>query len=61
MAVNTKKDPTMKDIARIAGVSQATVSYVINDTEDISDAVRKNGYWMQQMNWDIYQMRQQEA
>lgn len=33
--------PTMKEIARIAGVSQATVSYVINNTEGISEAVRK--------------------
>jgi len=31
----------MKEIARIAGVSQATVSYVINNTEGISEAVRK--------------------
>jgi DNA-binding LacI/PurR family transcriptional regulator len=36
------KTPTMRDIARIAGVSQATVSYVINNSNDISEAVRKN-------------------
>ncbi|MDZ7838584.1 MAG: LacI family DNA-binding transcriptional regulator [Actinomycetota bacterium] len=37
----TGSAPTMKEIARMAGVSQATVSYVINNTEGISDAVRK--------------------
>jgi LacI family transcriptional regulator len=31
----------MKDIARLAGVSQATVSYVINGSNGISEAVRK--------------------
>jgi DNA-binding LacI/PurR family transcriptional regulator len=36
------KTPTMRDIAHIAGVSQATVSYVINNSNDISEAVRKN-------------------
>jgi len=36
------KTPTMRDIARIAGVSQATVSYVINNSNDISEEVRKN-------------------
>ena len=35
------RTPTMKDIARIAGVTQATVSYVINDSEDISETVKK--------------------
>jgi LacI family transcriptional regulator len=35
------KTPTMKDIARIAGVTQATVSYAINDSEDISEKVKK--------------------
>ena len=35
------KTPTMKDIARITGVTQATVSYAINDSEDISESVKK--------------------
>ena len=35
------KTPTMKDIARITGVTQATVSYAINDSEDISETVKK--------------------
>jgi len=41
MNQKTEKAPTMKDIARIAGVTQATVSYVINGSEDISEAVKK--------------------
>ena len=39
--VNSKKAPTMKDIAHIAGVSQATVSYVLNNSKDISKEVKK--------------------
>jgi LacI family transcriptional regulator len=35
------KTPTMKDIARITGVTQATVSYAINDSEYISETVKK--------------------
>jgi LacI family transcriptional regulator len=35
------KTPTMKDIARITGVTQATVSYAINDSEYISKTVKK--------------------
>jgi LacI family transcriptional regulator len=35
------KTPTMKDIARIIGVTQATVSYAINDSEYISETVKK--------------------
>jgi len=41
MLKKISKTPTMKDIASIAGVTQATVSYVINGSEDISEAVRK--------------------
>lgn len=41
MIRNSKKEPTMKDIALIAGVSQASVSYVINDSKDISEKVKK--------------------
>lgn len=41
MIKKISKTPTMNDIARIAGVTQATVSYVINDSEEISEAVRK--------------------
>jgi LacI family transcriptional regulator len=33
--------PTMKDVARLAGVSQPTVSHVINGTASISDSVVK--------------------
>lgn len=35
------KAPTMKDIAHLAGVTQATVSYVLNNSEFISDKVKK--------------------
>ena len=35
------KTPTMRDIAKIAGVTQATVSYVINNSEEVSDAVKQ--------------------
>lgn len=35
------KQPTMKDVARLAGVSQPTVSHVINGTAPISDAVKE--------------------
>ena len=41
MINKTENTPTMKDIARIAGVTQATVSYVINGSEDISETVKK--------------------
>lgn len=34
-----KKQPTMKDVAKLAGVSQPTVSHVINGTASISEAV----------------------
>lgn len=34
------KQPTMKDVARMAGVSQPTVSHVINGTAPISEAVK---------------------
>lgn len=36
-----KKQPTMKDVARLAGVTQPTVSYVINGTAAISDEVKE--------------------
>ena len=32
---------TSKDVARLAGVSQSTVSYVMNGNRPISDATRK--------------------
>ena len=41
MTNNTSRRPTIKDIARIAGVSIATVSYVFNDTKHVSDEVRQ--------------------
>lgn len=40
-----KKRKTMKDVARLAGVSQSTVSFVLNNTEEaISDATKKRVY-----------------
>lgn len=33
--------PTMKDVAKLAGVSQPAVSYVINGTGNVSEAVRE--------------------
>lgn len=41
MARGTQKPPTMTDVAKIAGVTQATVSYVINNSGEISDTVKK--------------------
>src|SRR4051794_39580264 len=48
----TGRRPTMKEVARVAGVSLATVSRVVNGTEDVRpelaqrvhDAVRMLGY-----------------
>ena len=37
----TDVQPTMKDVAKLAGVSQPTVSHVINGTASISDSVVK--------------------
>ena len=37
----SKDNPTMKDVARLAGVSQPTVSYVINGSASISKEVRE--------------------
>ncbi len=41
MKKRTTKPPTMNDVARIAGVTQATVSYVLNNSGDISEPVKK--------------------
>ncbi len=56
MTKKISKTPTMRDIAKMAGVTQATVSYVINNSEDVSETVKK-GSWMQPMNWIIYPMQ----
>lgn len=37
----SSKRSTMNDVAKLAGVTQATVSYVINDSANISDEVKK--------------------
>lgn len=39
-----KKQATMKDVAKLAGVTQPTVSYVINGTATISDDVKERVY-----------------
>ncbi|MDD3361228.1 MAG: LacI family DNA-binding transcriptional regulator [Hespellia sp.] len=38
----SKERPTMKDVADKAGVTQPTVSYVINGTAKVTDEVKKN-------------------
>ena len=40
----SKKRSTMNDVAKLAGVTQATVSYVINNTANISDEVKARVY-----------------
>lgn len=39
-----KRQPTMKDVAKLAGVTQPTVSYVINGTANISEEVKERVY-----------------
>ncbi|MDR3225029.1 MAG: LacI family transcriptional regulator [Clostridiales Family XIII bacterium] len=39
---NSGKQPTISDIAKIAGVSTAAVSYVINEKKGVSDEVREH-------------------
>ena len=41
MIRSDKKEPTMKDIALIVGVSQATVSYALNNSKSITKTVKK--------------------
>lgn len=45
-SLNTNKKPTNRDVAKLAGVSVATVSYVINGRTDqhISEATKKKVY-----------------
>jgi LacI family transcriptional regulator len=46
MAKQGKRKPTMKDVAQLAGVSQTTVSFVINKNPDISiPEDTKNRVW----------------
>src|SRR5215510_11397546 len=40
MADRTKKSATMRDVARLAGVSTATVSFAINNNPRVSPALR---------------------
>jgi LacI family transcriptional regulator len=46
MAKQGKRKPTMKDVAQLAGVSQTTVSFVINKNPDVSiPDETKNRVW----------------
>lgn len=40
----SKKRATMNDVAKLAGVTQATVSYVINNSANVSDEVKARVY-----------------
>ena len=54
MSTEKKRTPTMKDVAKLAGVSQTTVSFVINDNAEagipdetqqrVWDAIEQLGY-----------------
>ena len=41
MAKNRKRAPRMVDVAKLAGVSQTTVSFVINGNPDIPDETKE--------------------
>ncbi len=41
MKKKTERPPTMNDVARASGVTQATVSYVLNNNGDISEPVKQ--------------------
>ena len=41
MKKKTERPPTMNDVAKASGVTQATVSYVLNNTGDISEPVNQ--------------------
>ena len=41
MKKKTDRPPTMNDVARASGVTQATVSYVLNNSGDISEPVKQ--------------------
>ena len=43
----SKPRPTMRDVANLAGVTQPTVSYVINGTANISEEVKEKVYRLQ--------------
>ena len=40
-AADTRKAVSMADVARVAGVSQQTVSRVVNDMPNVSDKTRE--------------------
>ena len=41
MKMKTDRPPTMNDVAKASGVTQATVSYVLNNSGDISEPVKQ--------------------
>ena len=49
----SKDNPTMKDVARLAGVSQPTVSYVINGSASISKEVKERYDYMDKQIRDL--------
>ena len=50
-AVNMKRTTTMHDVAKLACVSQATVSHVINNSAPVSEEVREPGTGCNKRHW----------